>query len=478
MRRLSIIPLYNSRCSFLTIPNAFRQCTIPERIIHSALLEKHPDSSIIYSNYRNSRILEAYNNKDMNMTLTEQIIAKHAGKRKVIPGEIVDVDVDCLMINDATITHTIDIFKDRFNFKNVWDSEKIILINDHQVPADSVNTAEVHQKARKFALEQGIKLYENEGVCHQVMLESHVKPGDLVIGADSHTCSYGCIGAVSTGMGSTDVAAIMGSGKTWLKVPETIHIILKGKPKNGVYAKDIILHIIGELTASGASYRTMEFSGETVRGMTISERFTLCNMVIEAGGKSAMIIPDERVTEMFGDHHLYQGFFLPAENTGYAKTMECDVSNLNPKIACPHSVDNIKDVKDVEGIKIDQAFLGACTNGRIDDLRIAAKILKNRKVYPGVRMLVTPASVKEYTKALKEGIIDIFIKAGATVNHPGCSTCWGACQGVLGRGQKMISSANRNFKGRTGSPESEIYLASPATVAASAIRGRITGGLK
>ncbi|MBW1812854.1 MAG: 3-isopropylmalate dehydratase large subunit [Deltaproteobacteria bacterium] len=408
------------------------------------------------------------------MNLTEKIIAKHANRDNVKPGEIVEVSIDWCMANDATISLNIDIFKNEFGFTNVWDSEKIIFINDHQIPADSVNTAAVHQKTREFCKNQGIQCHESDGVCHQLMFEKYVKPGELVVAADSHTCSYGCVGAVSTGMGSTDIAAVMGTGKTWLKVPETIKIDLNGILQKGVFAKDVILKIIKDLSASGATYKTVEFSGEVTSRFSISERFTMCNMVIEAGGKSAMVAPDEKVVSMFQNKNIDWDFLTTDSNAAYSQTITYNLSDLTPQVACPHFVDNVKDIKKVEGIKIDQAFLGSCTNGRFDDLTIGANLLKGKKVASDVRLLVTPASVDIYREALNQGIINIFLEAGAMINHPGCSTCWGACQGVLTKGQTMISSANRNFKGRAGSPESDIYLASPATVIASAIVGKIT----
>lgn len=407
------------------------------------------------------------------MNLTEKIIAEHANKETIKPGEIVEVNVDWCMANDATISLNIDIFKNEFGFTKVWNPEKVIFVNDHQIPADSVHTAAVHEKARRFCREQQIRCHESDGVCHQIMLEKYVQPGDLVVAADSHTCSYGCIGAVSTGMGSTDIAAVMGTGKTWLKVPETIKIDLNGSLQKGVFAKDVILKIIKDLTASGATYKTIEFSGEIVRSFSISERFTLCNMVIEAGGKSAMIVPDEKVISLYKDKDIDWAFLAADADAAYGHSLSYDLTDLAPQIACPHFVDNVKDISAAEGTRIDQAFLGSCTNGRLDDLAVGAHILKGKKISPQVRLLITPASVEICREALQQGLIGIFLEAGAIINHPGCSTCWGACQGVLTEGQTMISSANRNFRGRAGSPESHIYLASPATVIASAIEGKI-----
>jgi 3-isopropylmalate/(R)-2-methylmalate dehydratase large subunit len=407
------------------------------------------------------------------MNATETIIARHSGKDTVQPGEIVEVEVDFCMANDVTIPLTVDIFENEFGFSRVFDPAKIVFVHDHRIPADCVDTALGHSKGRQFASKHGFKIHENDGICHQLMFEQYIKPGDLVVAADSHTCSYGCVGVVSTGMGSTDIAAVLGSGKTWLKVPETIGIEITGSLKPGVYAKDVILHIIKTISASGASYQTIEFFGETIAHMSVSERFTLCNMVIEAGGKSAMIKPDAKVSKWFGNHSLSLALFSDTQLGANSERLCFNISDLNPQVACPHKVDNVVDINRVENRKIDQAFLGACTNGRLDDLRIAAQMLKGKKVHPAVRFLVTPASVNIYLEALREGLLETLIKAGVIINHPGCGTCWGACQGVLAKGQTMISTANRNFKGRAGAPDSEIYLASPATVTASAIAGCI-----
>lgn len=412
------------------------------------------------------------------MNLTEKIIAKHCQKERVKPGEIVEVDVDFCMANDVTIPLTIDVFENEFGFDQVWDKNKVIFIHDHRVPADSIDTAVGHAKGREFAKKHQLKFHESDGVCHQVMFEQYIKPGDLVVAADSHTCSYGCIGAFSTGMGSTDIAATMGSGKTWLKVPETIKVQLSGQLSPGVFAKDIILSILKKISSSGATYKAMEFSGETISQLSVSERFTLCNMVVEAGGKSAMIRPEKELLGQYAVDPGLAGLFIEDSSAAYCDVIEIDVSKIQPQVACPHKVDQVVDIENVEAKKIDQAFLGSCTNGRLDDLEIAARMLENKKVHDSVRFLITPASISIYQEAIKAGMLDIFIKAGAIINHPGCSTCWGACQGVLASGQRLISSANRNFKGRAGAADSEIYLASPATVTASAIEGCITHPLK
>lgn len=409
------------------------------------------------------------------MTITEKIIAKHANKKLVRPGEIVEVEIDWCMANDVTIPLTKNIFLNQFSFTKAWDPQKNIFILDHRVPADDIGTAESHKLIREFAHQHNIKLHENDGVCHQVMFENYVRPGNLVVAADSHTCSYGCIGAVSVGMGSTDITAVIGTGRTWLKVPSTIKIEINGKFKKGVFAKDLILRIIKDISSSGATYKTIEFCGETVSKMNISERFTLCNMVIEAGAKSSMIEPDDKIFDAYSKYNEINWDLLKTDpDAEYESFLKYDVSNLKPQVACPHYVDNVKDIEEVKGVKFDQAFIGACTNGRIEDLRIAASVLNGRKINENVRLLITPASVNVYKAALKEGLIEIFLNAGATINHPNCSTCWGASQGSLAKNEVMISTANRNFKGRAGSAESEIYLASPLTVALSSLTGKIT----
>ena len=410
----------------------------------------------------------------MGMTVTEKIIAAHAREASVSAGEIVEVDVDWCMVNDATVAHTIDIFEKEFEFNKVFNAGGVIFVNDHQVPADSVATAEYQKKAREFAAKHGLFIHESDGVCHQIMVERYVRPAQLIAAADSHTLSYGCIGAVSVGMGSTDIAAIMGTGKTWLKVPESIKVSLHGSLREGVYAKDIALNLVGMLSASGANYQTVEFVGSGVEQLSISERFTICNMMVEAGAKSTMIVPDSEVMSQFSLGSTNLTLLKSDNDAHYVCDYDVELGELVPMLACPHAVDNVVEVIAVEDRSINQAFLGSCTNGRIEDLRVAATILKNQRVHSGVRFLVTPASVAVYRQALAEGVLDSLIAAGAIINHPGCSTCWGACQGVLAASEIMISTANRNFCGRAGSSASQVYLASPATVAVSALKGVIS----
>ena len=415
------------------------------------------------------------------MTATEYIIAQHANRSRVKPGEIVNVSVDLCMSNDATTLLTDKIMKQQMNTRKVWDSSRVVIIIDHQVPADSVDTSSVQQQMAQFVDDQGIdKFHMTDGVCHQVMLEKYVYPGALILGADSHTCSYGSIGSVSSGIGSTDLAAIWASGETWLKVPETVRFILNGKLSPDVSAKDVALHIINLVRANGLTYKAMELAGPGIQSLTVPQRFTICNMAVEAGAKSTMVIPDQSVIEFFQElERPFNNLDLienlqATQNSPCHSEIQIDLNALMPQIACPHYVDNVRPLSEVQGLNIDQAFLGSCTNGRIEDLREGAQLLKGKKIAPHMRFLVTPASVRVYKQALQENLIPIFLDAGAIVNHPGCSTCWGAHQGILAPGQRMVTTGNRNFKGRAGSPESEIYLASPAVVVASAIKGELT----
>jgi len=356
-------------------------------------------------------------------------------------------------------------------------------VMDHYTPSSSIAAADSHNKMRKFALDQGLRyVYDGAGVCHQLMMEHHVLPGQLIVGADSHTCTYGALGALATGMGSTDVAVAWKEGRIWMKVPEAMRITVSGQWPAHVYAKDLILKIIGDLTVKGATYKALCFDGPAVQALRISERMTICNMAIEAGAKFAYVQPDA-TTEAYMKKAGREGYrvFTDDADARYERTMEYDVSALAPQIAFPHSVDNVRDISTFAGTVIDELFLGACTNGRFADLEIAAAILKGRKIAGNVRFLVTPASKDVYLQALEAGLIRIFMESGAMVSAPGCSACFGGSGGILGKGERLLTTANRNFRGRVGSPDSEIYLASPAVVAASAINGCITdprGGLR
>ena len=411
------------------------------------------------------------------MNLAEKILARASGREEVKPGEIVQARVDVAMANEITGPLAIKAFRE-IGVSKVWDRERIVLIQDHQVPADTVKSAELHRIMRRFAEEQSIRFFYDVGlggVCHQVMVEEgHALPGDLIVGADSHTCTYGALGAFATGIGSTEMAAVFATGEIWLRVPSTIKVNFEGSFREYVTAKDLILYVIGLIGASGATYKAVEFTGSTISRLSIGERMTLCNMTVEMGAKTGLINPDEKTLRYV--EKLAKRPFEPLRSdpdADYEKTLEIDVNRLEPMIACPHAVDNVKPVRSVEDVKIDQAFIGSCTNGRIEDLRAAARILRGRRISRGVRMIVTPASRKVYLQALREGLIEIFIEAGALVTNPTCGACFGGHMGLLAPGEVCVSSSNRNFIGRMGSPEAEVYLASPVTVAASALAGRI-----
>ncbi|MEM3665501.1 MAG: homoaconitase large subunit [Candidatus Bathyarchaeia archaeon] len=416
----------------------------------------------------------------MNMNISEKILAKASGMEKVHPGEIVNAKVDTIMIHDLTGPLAIEAFR-KIGVKKVWDNRKIVIIFDHQVPADSIRMAELHKQLRGFAKEQKIKLHDVGlgGICHQVMVEKgHVAPGMLIVGADSHTCTYGAFGAFATGIGSTEAAAVLATGEIWLKVPETIKINVEGEFQRFVAPKDLILFIIGQMGVDGAIYKSLEFTGSTIRGMSNAGRMTLCNMAVEVGAKTGIIEPDETTYEFLKERipkELKTMSPLKSDSDAhYERILNMEVTRLEPQVACPPSVDNVKPASKVEGVEIDQAFIGSCTNGRIEDLRLAAEILKGKKIKEGVRMLVIPASQEVYMQALKEGLVEVFVDAGGLVCNPTCGPCLGGHIGVLASGEVCISTSNRNFIGRMGSPEAKIYLASPATVAASALTGRIT----
>ena len=410
------------------------------------------------------------------MNVIEKILASHTEEAAIHPGMIVKVGLDYVMANDATACLAIDIFKNELLADRVYDPGKVILCMDHYTPSSSIAAADSHNKMRAFAGEQRLRyVYEGQGVLHQLMMEHNVRPGQMIIGADSHTCTYGALGALATGMGSTDVAVAWKEGRIWMKVPEAVRITVTGTWPAYVQAKDLILKIIGDLTAKGATYKALCFDGPAVRALGISERMTLSNMAIEAGAKFAYIQPDDR-TEAFlqGAGRSEYPVVVDDEDAEYERSLEYDISNLAPQIAYPHSVDNVGDITAFAGLALDELFLGACTNGRYEDLAVAAAILKGKKIAGGVRFLVTPASNAVYLRALASGLIATFIECGAMIGTPGCSACFGGTGGILGKGERLLTTANRNFKGRVGSPDSEIYLASPAVVAASAISGCIT----
>lgn len=410
----------------------------------------------------------------MGMTIAEKIIAAAAGVESVRPGDIHTVNLDRMMSNDGTTHLTVDMYNNQLNHPHIADSKKLVFIVDHNVPSDNPKTAASQKKMRDFARENGIDFWEGKGVCHQIMMENYVCSGELIFGADSHTCSYGAIGAFGTGVGCTDFLYGMVTGTSWVLVPETVKFNLIGKLPDGVYARDLILEIIGTVGANGCNYQVMEFTGEGAKTLSISDRIALCNMAVEAGAKTGIFEPDEKAIAYLEEHgRKPKAVYHSDPDAVYAREYTFDLSKIHPVVAKPDFVDNLCPAEEVRGIKIDEAFLGSCNNGRIEDLRVGASILKGHKVADSVRFLVVPASLEIYKQALKEGLIDIFMDAGAIVMNPNCSVCWGSCQGVIGENEVLISTGTRNFKGRAGHPSSKVYLGSAATVTASAIAGKI-----
>jgi 3-isopropylmalate/(R)-2-methylmalate dehydratase large subunit len=415
-------------------------------------------------------------------TITEKIFSAHSGK-DVKSGDTVVAKIDFCFGQDGTSGLIIDSFA-KIGAKKVFDKNKFCMVIDHSAPSPNIGVSEVHKKMRIFAKENNVKIFDiGCGVCHQVIPESgNVFPGDLVIGADSHTCTYGALGVFSTGMGSTDLAIALASGKNWFKVPETVKIVLKGKPEKGVYSKDVILYIIGALGADYCTYKTVEFAGDYIRSLSMDARFTITNMAIEMGAKAGIVEPDQTtvkymrsVLPRFSAAMSKKILNLKSDNDAvYSEVLEYDVSKIIPQSAKPHTVDNVCPVNKLKNVKIDEAFIGTCTNGRLEDLKIASSILGKRQVHKNVKMIIAPASRAIFEEAIKKGIISDFIKAGACVVAPGCGPCVGTHNDVPSTGENVISTANRNFKGRMGNPDAFIYLASPATVAASAIEGKIT----
>lgn len=410
----------------------------------------------------------------MGMTIAEKIIAAAAGVESVRPGDIHTVNLDRMMSNDGTTHLTVDMYNNQLNHPHIADPKKLVFIVDHNVPSDNPKTAASQKKMRDFARENGIDFWEGKGVCHQIMMENYVCSGELIFGADSHTCSYGAIGAFGTGVGCTDFLYGMVTGTSWVLVPETVKFNLIGKLPDGVYARDLILEIIGTVGANGCNYQVMEFTGEGAKTLSISDRIALCNMAVEAGAKTGIFEPDEKAIAYLEEHgRKPKAVYHSDPDAVYTREYTFDLSKIRPVVAKPDFVDNLCPAEEVRGIKIDEAFLGSCNNGRIEDLRVGASILKGHKVADSVRFLVVPASLEIYKQALKEGLIDIFMDAGAIVMNPNCSVCWGSCQGVIGENEVLISTGTRNFKGRAGHPSSKVYLGSAATVTASAIAGKI-----
>ncbi len=411
------------------------------------------------------------------MTLTEKILAVHSGKTEVSPGELVNAKVDLILANDITAPIAISEFR-KTGAKDVFDRDRIAFIPDHFAPQKDIKAAEQCRMLRDFSKEYHLGLYfevGRMGVEHALLPEQGlVVPGDLVIGADSHTCTYGALGAFATGVGSTDVAAAMATGECWFKVPESIRFIYYGKLNRWVGGKDLILHTIGDIGVDGALYRAMEFEGETIRDLPMSGRLTMCNMAIEAGGKNGIIVPDA-ITEGYVRERAKRPyvFYRSDANARYADVREYDCARISPTVSCPHLPSNTRPAAELSDITIDQVVIGSCTNGRLEDLREAAQVIRGKKVNHNVRLIVIPATQQIYRDAMKEGLLDLFVEAEAVVSTPTCGPCLGGHMGILAKGERALATTNRNFVGRMGHPESEVYLSNPAVAAATAVLGRI-----
>ena len=411
------------------------------------------------------------------MNISEKILSQKLGK-EVTPGEIIEIDVDLAMSHDGTSPPAIKTFEKIAD--KVWDNEKIVIVFDHNVPANTIGSAEFQKVARNFIKTQGIKNHyiHGEGICHQVLPEKgHVEPGKVIVGADSHTCTYGAFGAFSTGMGATDLAMVYATGKTWFMVPEAFKIEVEGNLKPGITSKDLILNIIGEIGIAGATYKTAEFCGETIDNLDVESRMTMTNMAIEMGAKNGIMEPNKAtidyVCKRTGKKEKQLHIVKSDKDSIYEKEFLFNVDDMEAQIACPNDVDNVKPLSQVAGTHIDQGFIGSCTNGRLSDLAQAAAVLEGKQVHDDVRLIIIPASKEIYQKAMDLGYIKTFLDAGAMVSNPGCGPCLGGHMGVLSEGETSISSTNRNFKGRMGDPNSSVYLANAGVVAASAIKGFI-----
>ena len=410
------------------------------------------------------------------MTLVEKILAAHTDKKKVSPGEFINARVDLILANDITAPIAIREFR-QVGVDRVFDPKKVVMVPDHFVPCKDIASAEQVKMMQEFAYEQGILYFElgQMGIEHVLLPEQGlVLPGDVVIGADSHTCTYGALGAFATGMGSTDIAAAMATGDIWMKVPPTMKLVYHGNLRKWVGGKDLILYTIGDIGVDGALYSAMEFAGETIDALSMDGRFTMANMAIEAGAKTGLFRVDDK-TQLYIKSRAKRPYkvYEPDNDAEYSQVVEYDVSAIEPQVALPHSPANTKPVSQVGDIEINQAVIGSCTNGRLEDLRLAARILKGGKVHPRVRCIIIPGTQQVYLDALTEGLIEIFIRAGAVVSTPTCGPCLGGHMGILATGERCISTTNRNFVGRMGSPKSEVYLSNPAVAAASAIAGKI-----
>lgn len=410
----------------------------------------------------------------MGETVIEKIIRNNVG-HTVKPGDIVTVNVDRVMIHDIFIPFVAEKFEE-MGFKKLWDPDKVVLIYDHLVPASQLDDTRHFHVGDAFAEKYGMKnVHRSDGICHQLMTEAgYVKPGNIVFGTDSHTTTYGCVGAFSSGIGYTEMASILGTGTMWIKVPKTIKVVIDGELPANVMSKDVILRLIGDLGADGATYRALEFTGSAVKNMSVASRMTIANMAIEAGAKCALFTPDEKTAEYCEiELNDFQKSLVGDGDAAYLKTMTYRGEDFVPVMACPSQVDKIRDVSTLEGTEIDQVFIGSCTNGRLEDLAAAAEVLKGKKVADYVKLIVTPASRKIYRQAIELGILDTLAEAGAMITHPGCGLCCGRAGGILTDGERVVATNNRNFLGRMGTSKVEIYLASPKTAAACAVAGKI-----
>ena len=410
----------------------------------------------------------------MGQTLAEKIISEHSGKN-VKAGELVIAKVDVCAVQDGTGPLTVQEFK-KLGKDKLFNPERTILFIDHASPSPKKELSNMHTTLRDFSRDYGAVLSEvGTGVCHQRLIESYVNPCEILVGADSHTCTSGALGAFATGMGSTDIAVAMALGKTWLKVAQTFKIIVNGKFNKGICSKDLMLHLIGMIGADGATYKALEFCGETIDNMEMSERFTLANMAVEAGAKAGLFIADEKTKAYLKEHGREDKFksVKPDDDAVYERIIEINAEDIKHTVSCPHTVDNTKTVDELGEVKVDQVYIGTCTNGRLEDMRVAAGILKGNKVKEGVRLLICPASKDIYLKSLDEGLIKIFMEAGATILPPGCGPCVGVHAGILADDEVCLSTQNRNFQGRMGNTKGYIYLSSPYVAAYSAIRGYI-----
>ena len=410
----------------------------------------------------------------MGHTIIEKIIAHNVG-REVKPGDIVTVNADYVMLDDIMMPFIVSKFKE-MGFQKVWDPDKAVIICDHLVPASQFDDIRAYKISCGFAEEQSIpNLHRSDGICHQLMTEAgYVKPGHIVFGTDSHTTTYGCVGAFSTGIGYTEMAGVLGTGQMWVRVPATIKINITGKLPENVMSKDIILKIIGDLTAAGATYKALEFTGDTVENMSVASRMTMTNMAIEAGAKCGLFAPDEKTAEYCGiELDDFQKSLKGDDDAVYESVMNYRAEDFVPVMAVPSNVDNVKPVSELGDVAVDQVFLGSCTNGRLEDLMAAAEVLKDKKIAPFTKLIVTPASRKVYQEAMANGTIEILSKAGAVITHPSCGLCCGRTGGIMTDGEVVVATNNRNFLGRMGTSKVNIYLASPKTAAACAVAGKL-----